>query len=241
MTNPSTETESEQALSEPLDAWSAKLVRKPLANAQVDVICISTVTESSTAENSSGVETIRRKGRLGSVIGLHLDETTEIGPAIQSAISRLSSPLVVFTDSHSEWNRDIIDRLLKAINSSDLAIGARPAQSLASKYNRTIAATLRGWFWGAGVLDPLSPYKIARSEFLKKFPLQSKSHFAEVEIIAKCNFLDALIHEEILPAAPAWIAPNYSRRAGSDKRTLFQNPHFKIQSPEHEPSHGLES
>ena len=214
---------------EVLDAWSAKLVRETLSNAPVDVICISSDSESTSAEKSSGVEAVRRKGRLGNVIHVYVDDFIEIGPAIQSAIAHVQSPLVVLTETSSEWNRDIIDRLLRAIDGCDLAIGARPTSKTLAKCNRTISAKIRGWIWGAGVLDPLSPYKMARSEFLKKFPIQSKSQFAHVEMIAKCNFLDALIHEELLPAAPAWTFPNYGRKVSADKRALFQNPHFKMQ------------
>ena len=230
MTNPSTATELESAQMEALDAWSAKLVREPMLNAPVDVICISSDSESTSAEKSSGVETIRRKGRLGNVIHIYVDDSSEIGPAIQSAIAQVQSPLVVLTDTSSEWNRDIIDRLLRAVDGCDLAIGARPTSKTLAKCNRTISAKIRGWIWGAGVLDPLSPYKIARSKFLKKFPIQSKSYFAHVETIAKCNFLDALIHEELLPAAPLWTSPQFGRRVSADKRALFQNPLFKMQS-----------
>ena len=230
MTNPSTATEPESAQMEALDAWSAKLVREPMLNAPVDVICISSDSESTSAEKSSGVETIRRKGRLGNVIHIYVDDSSEIGPAIQSAIAQVQSPLVVLTDTSSEWNRDIIDRLLRAVDGCDLAIGARPTSKKLTKCNRTISAKIRGWIWGAGVLDPLSPYKIARSKFLKKFPIQSKSYFAHVETIAKCNFLDALIHEELLPAAPLWTSPQFGRRVSADKRALFQNPLFKMQS-----------
>jgi hypothetical protein len=230
MTNPSTATELESAQMEALDAWSAKLVREPMLNAPVDVICISSDSESTSAEKSSGVETIRRKGRLGNVIHIYVDDSSEIGPAIQSAIAQVQSPLVVLTDTSSEWNRDIIDRLLRAVDGCDLAIGARPTSKTLANCNRTISAKIRGWIWGAGVLDPLSPYKIARSKFLKKFPIQSKSYFAHVETIAKCNFLDALIHEELLPAAPLWTSPQFGRRVSADKRALFQNPLFKMQS-----------
>ena len=230
MTNPSTATEPESAQMEALDAWSAKLVREPMLNAPVDVICISSDSESTSAEKSSGVETIRRKGRLGNVIHIYVDDSSEIGPAIQSAIAQVQSPLVVLTDTSSEWNRDIIDRLLRAVDGCDLAIGARPTSKKLTKCNRTISAKIRGWIWGAGVLDPLSPYKMARSELLKKFPIQSKSYFAHVETIAKCNFLDALIHEELLPAAPLWTSPQFGRRVSADKRALFQNPLFKMQS-----------
>ena len=214
---------------EVLDAWSAKLVREPLQNAPVDVICISSDSESTSAEKSSGVETVRRKGRLGNVIHVYVDDSIEIGPAIQSAIAQVQSPLVVLTETSSEWNRDIIDRLLRAIDGCDLTIGARPTSKTLAKCNRTISAKIRGWIWGAGVLDPLSPYKMARSEFLKKFPIQSKSYFAHVETIAKCNFLDALIHEELLPAAASWTSPQFGRRVSGDKRALFRNPHFKMQ------------
>ena len=158
-----------------------------------------------------------------------MDDSIEIGPAIQSAIAQVQSPLVVLTETSSEWNRDIIDRLLRAIDGCDLAIGARPTSKILAKCNRTISAKIRGWIWGAGVLDPLSPYKMARSEFLKKFPIQSKSYFAHVETIAKCNFLDALIHEELLPAAASWTSPQFGRRVSGDKRALFRNPHFKMQ------------
>ena len=226
MTSLSGATEPE---TEVLDAWSAKLVRESLSNAPVDVICISSDSESTSAEKSSGVETVRRKGRLGNVIHVYVDDSIEIGPAIQSAIAQVQSPLVVLTETSSEWNRDIIDRLLRAIDGCDLAIGARPTSKTLAKCNRIISAKIRGWIWGAGVLDPLSPYKMARSEFLKKFPIQSKSYFAHVETIAKCNFLDALIHEELLPAAPAWTFPSYGRKVSADKRALFRNPHFKIQ------------
>jgi len=227
MTSPSVATEPEI---EVLDAWSAKLVREPMLNAPVDVICISSDSESTSDEKSSGVETVRRKGRLGNVIHVYVDDSIEIGPAIQLAIAQVQSPLVVLTETSSEWNRDIIDRLLRAIDGCDLAIGARPTSKSLIKCNRTISAKIRGWIWGAGVLDPLSPYKMARSEFLKKFPIQSKSYFAHVETIAKCNFLDALIHEELLPAAPLWTSPQFGRRVSADKRALFQNPLFKMQS-----------
>jgi len=227
MTSPPVATEPE---TEVLDAWSAKLVREPMLNAPVDVICISSDTESTSAEKSSGVETIRRKGRLGNVIHIYVDDSIEIGPAIQSAIAQVQSPLVVLTDTSSEWNRDIIDRLLRAIDGCDLAIGARPTSKSLAKCNRTISAKIMGWIWVAGVLDPLSPYIMVRSEFLKKFPIQSKSYFAHVETIAKCNFLDALIHEELLPAASLWTSPQFGRRVSADKRALFQSPLFKIQS-----------
>lgn len=84
----------------------------------------------------------------------------------------------------------------------------------------------RGLFWGAGVYDPLTPYKLARTDILRKFPIRSTSRFAEVELIAKANFLDALIHEEMLPVAEPWAKPRFGSGARGDRRNLFENPVF---------------
>lgn len=217
---------------EPLDAWSARLVRQPMGQAPADLICLRENETNIEAEKSSAAETLRRKGRLGQIIELDVTGPTEFGPALTEAIARVQSPLVVLSTARAEWNKDTADRLFKAIDSADLAVGVRPAATFQMKFQRTVGALLRGWFWGAGVSDPLSPYLIARAEGLKKFPLQSKTRFAWVEMVAKWNFLDALIHEEPLPVAPPWSAPIYGRGLNFDKRSLFQKPRFHLDHPE---------
>ena len=228
MTQPATATTTE---TEPLDAWSARLVRLPMTGAAADLICLREGADAPDAETSSAAEALRRKGRLGRVIAIETAATPEFGPALTAAIAQVQSPLVVISSAQADWNKDIAERLFKAIDSADLAVGVRPVSNFQMKCRRTMAATVRGWFWGAGVADPLSPFLIARAEGLKKFPLQSTSRFAWVELVAKWNFLDALIHEEPLPVAAPWPSPVYGRGLNADKRSLFQNPkfHFGLQ------------
>lgn len=215
-----------------LDAWSARLVRQPMGQAPADLICLRENENHIEAEKSSSAETLRRKGRLGRILELDVTGPAQFGPALTAAIAQVQSPLVVISSAQADWNKDIAERLFKAIDSADLAVGVRPASNFQMKCRRTIAATVRGWFWGAGVADPLSPFLIARAEGLKKFPLQSTSRFAWVELVAKWNFLDALIHEEPLPVAAPWPSPVYGRGLNADKRSLFQNPKFHFGLPE---------
>lgn len=221
---------AESAAPEPLDAWSARLVRAPMGQVAADLICLRESSNEPAAENSQAAEAIRRKGRLGRVHEVNLESSTGIGPALTAVIMQVESPLVVISTSTAVWNKDIAERLFKAIDGADLVAGVRPVQGASAKWRRTLGALARGWFWGAGVLDPLSPYLVARTEGLKRFPLQSRSRFALVELVAKWNFLDGLIHEEMLPAAPSWVAPVYGREMRADKRSLFHKPAFR-----HEP------
>lgn len=221
---------AESASTEPFDAWSARLVRAPMGQGAADLICLRETSNEPAAESSQAAEAIRRKGRLGRVHEVNLFESAGIGPALTAAIMQVESPLVVISTSTAVWNKDIAERLFKAIDGADLVSGVRPLQGASAKWRRTLGALTRGWFWGAGVLDPLSPYLVARTEGLKRFPLQSRSRFALVEVVAKWNFLDGLIHEEMLPAAPPWVAPVYGLHLRADKRSLFHKPAFR-----HEP------
>lgn len=222
--------QSEPVSPEPLDAWSARLQRTSMGQGAADLICLRESADGPDAGSSQAADAIRRKGRLGRVHEINLAESAGIGPDLTAAIKQVESPLVLISTSSATWNKDIADRLFKAIDGADLVSGVRPVQGASAKWRRTIGALVRGWFWGAGVLDPLSPYIMARTEGLKRFPLQSRSRFALVELVAKWNFLDGLIHEEMLPAAPPWVAPVYGRALRADKRSLFHKPAFR-----HEP------
>lgn len=231
---PTTETPVEQ---EPPDAWSARMMRDPLGVVPVDVIALIGPSQPSNCESSPVVETIRRRGRLGRVVPVRVDPAaSSFGSALESAIREVQAPIFVISDIATEWNRDILDRLLKAIDICDLAIGARPCPSFVGRAKRWLAAFGRGVFWGAGVLDPHSPFRMGRTERFRAFPLQSTTRFAEIELIAKANFLDALIHEEVLPVCPAWIALPLGRGVASDKHRLFRHPSFRFEAREMTPA-----
>ncbi|MFM1802396.1 MAG: hypothetical protein RJA81_1748, partial [Planctomycetota bacterium] len=199
-----TRSESDQIQpdpTEPMDAFSKKLYRQPIAqNTPIDLIVIGGDATTKTAAVPSAVEIVQKKGRFGRYIPISLTVLDQkgYGSCITETLHITDAELVIITSADAVWNRDILDRLLKAIQQCDVAIGARPCRKFLEKLQRTIAAELRGFMWGAGLIDPHSPYKLFRSAMIKQFPVQSFSQFAEVELIAKSNFLDALIHQEIL-------------------------------------------
>ncbi|MBI1322050.1 hypothetical protein GC170_02525 [bacterium] len=225
---------------EEVDAWTARFARVPVGQVPIDVLCLTEPGSAGIVESASVIETVRRKGRLGKIIPVFPDsESPSWGDAITLALAEVSAPLVVISEARAEWNRDILERLLKTIDMCDVALGARPCPSRAARIARTLASMGRGLFWGAGVYDPLTPYKLARTEILRKFPIQSTSRFAEVEFIAKANFLDALIHEEVLPVAESWTKLRFGAGARADRRNLFKSPvfcHAERHSGEDEPN-----
>lgn len=214
-----------------LDAFAQRLRRETIPqSAPIDIIVCQTSETIADLNAISCVETVRKRGRLGAVICVNpnQDGRQDFGLAFRSAFEQIHAPLVILTSQHVQWNRDILDRLLKAIQETDIAIGARPCTQKQARWSRWMASVLRGWFWGAGVLDPHSPYRIFRSDSLKNIPVQSQSPFADIEILAKCNFLNGLIHEELLPLADAWQPERKSSACRQDKRRLFKHPQFRL-------------
>jgi hypothetical protein len=76
------------------------------------------------------------------------------------------------------------------------------------------------------------PYRLLRREILPRMPLQSRSSFAHVELLAKANFLGHLIAEEVpLSDSPDALPPPASEREGfrdvfADARRVFSHPDF---------------
>lgn len=220
--------QSTEAGTQELDAWSARFVREPIGQSQIDLICLSDGVSGPSAEASSAAEIIRRKGRLGKLIPVNLpEEGRSRGESLTSAFEQVCAPLFVISGTDAEWNRDILERLLKSVDHCDLVLGCRPCTSTAGRIARRFGSLARGVFWGAGVLDPLTPYKLGRSDVFRKIPLQSASRFVEVELVAKANFLDALIDEIALPVAAPWIPPRYGPESRADRRGLFRHPRFR--------------
>lgn len=238
--DPTAETpQPTEAAAVELDAWSARFAREPVGHAPIDLICILEGVSGVLAESSSAADIIRRKGRLGKIIMVSLqDGNRSWGEALTLAFDQVESPLFVISEAGAEWNRDILDRLLKSVDHCDLVLGCRPCESYAGRIVRRIASFARGVFWGAGVADPLTPYKLGRSDVFRKFPLQSASRFAEVELVAKANFLDALIDEIALPVASSWNPPGFGTGLRADRRGLFRKPLFRHPVRE---SHGLQN
>lgn len=87
------------------------------------------------------------------------------------------------------------------------------------------------WFlaravFGLRVMDLTCPLRVMRREFLSKCPIQSRTAFAHVELLAKANFLGCYMGEEM----PVSVVPGpYRGDAGAilaDARLVFNKPTF---------------
>lgn len=64
---------------------------------------------------------------------------------------------------------------------------------------------LVGWVFGSPLADVNSAYKLYRTDFLRRVPIQSDGDFVHTELAAKATFLTSLVDE--LPLTPAAAEP----------------------------------
>ncbi|MBX9582564.1 MAG: glycosyltransferase family 2 protein [Gemmataceae bacterium] len=85
-----------------------------------------------------------------------------------------------------------------------------------------------GWAFGSPLADVNSAYKLYRTAFLRRFPIQSDGDFVHTELAAKATFLTSLVDE--LPLTPAAAEPPPSS-FGRDLWRVFQHPDFGTPPP----------
>ena len=161
---------------EPLDAYSARLYRPPMpTGAMVDLVLMQETEPADAFAACPAAEALRKKGRLGRVFQVCSGAEWNIGEAMTNAIGEMQSPLFIISDANAKWNKDILERLLKAIDSADMAIGSRQAAGRVQKWRQWLTATRRSWFWGAGVKDGRLALMVARLQRCATYWLPSSS------------------------------------------------------------------
>jgi glycosyltransferase involved in cell wall biosynthesis len=79
------------------------------------------------------------------------------------------------------------------------------------------------------LVDVNSCFKLFRTSFLKKFPIQSDGDFVHTELVAKATFLTSIMDEVPLTPKPDPIPSMSSVR--TDRRRVFQQPEFSFPPP----------
>jgi glycosyltransferase involved in cell wall biosynthesis len=74
------------------------------------------------------------------------------------------------------------------------------------------------WFYGVPLADVNSCFKLFRTAFLRRFPIQSDGDFVHTELIAKATFLTSIMDEVRLTPKPDSVPPLGDTRA--DRRKL---------------------
>lgn len=95
------------------------------------------------------------------------------------------------------------------------------------------------WVYAIPLIDVNSCFKLLRTEFLKRFPIQSDGDFVHTELVAKATFLTSIMDEVALTPKLDPIPPLGS--IGADQRRVFQSPLFAFPPPPVQPTPALPS
>lgn len=80
------------------------------------------------------------------------------------------------------------------------------------------------WLFGVRNHDPLNPIRLLRTDWFAQIPLQSKTNWGNLEMLAKAHFLGARLAEEICPTQTK--VENPSGKPWKDLTQLIQKPRF---------------
>src|SRR4051794_11609374 len=177
---------------EPLDDYEhpfdAHARRSPMTGAAVRVVAIQYRPDGRAEEVAEGlINLLAAAGRRADRRGLTIGPGDSIATAFEAALADADAPLVLITTATEPWAETHLSTLLAAIDTCDHAIWRRPATGLAR-----IIRWVMAWRWrllfAVPVEDVHSPCRLHRREALAAIPLQSRSDFLDVEILAKATF-----------------------------------------------------
>jgi len=80
------------------------------------------------------------------------------------------------------------------------------------------------WIYGVPLADVNSCFKLFRTAFLRRFPIQSDGDFVHTELVAKATFLTSIMDDVALTPKPDTIPAIGSTKA--DSRRVFRRPEF---------------
>ena len=217
-----------------LDPYELHFQREPRRGAGVLVIALQTPDGRGGESIAESVRArVRSTGRAVESVVIELGEGST--RALEQAVAETAMPLIVITTAAAPWTDAHMKPLLNAIDKADHVVGCRPLP-LGERLRRWLATRSARWVFGVPVADVHSPCRIHRAEALRAIPLQSRSAFLDVEILAKATFLGHLIDEVPIPALdglPAEIAR-------ADRRLVARHPLFVRPSVPAEDSEGEE-
>ena len=103
------------------------------------------------------------------------------------------------------------------------------------------------WIYGVPLADVNSCFKLFRTAFLKRFPIQSDGDFVHTELVAKATFLTSIMDEVPLTPKPDASDTGHARRhASADPRAACSairsspsRPPYRLVSPEPAPARRL--
>src|SRR5262245_51419273 len=161
-------------------------------------------------------------GMLPQVRVFHHPERRGLGAALRTGIEAAKHPLLFFTRCTKQFQPDDLKRMLEHIDGADVVTGYRvsgPIPTWLARIDvvcryfwRVVFGWTEGeardcwlgmggwtrrwvarWLFGVRVRDPECTFALLRRSLFARIPVQCDGTFAPVEILAKANFLGAMI------------------------------------------------
>jgi hypothetical protein len=182
-----------------------------------------------------------------------------VGPALRLGLKETSHPLLCYASCGSGYRPSDLAVLMKEIDKTHVVVGHRvgravplPARALGLFWRlfwriviglpmEPLPAWL-GWrthvrnlatryLFGLRLHDPQCDFRLFRREIFQRIPIQSDGPFAHVEILAKANFLTAVMTE-----VPVHQIAEPSESWWREAWRVFRHPDFgPAKLPEQEP------
>jgi glycosyltransferase involved in cell wall biosynthesis len=86
--------------------------------------------------------------------------------------------------------------------------------------------SLVGWVFGVPLADVNSAFKLYRTAFLRRFPIQSDGDFVHTELVAKATFLTSIMDELPLTAPPTEPPEVPTTSVWGEMWRVFKHPDF---------------
>jgi len=151
---------------------------------------------------------------------IHHHRPQGYGAALRTGLAQAKHPLVFILPAGAGYSAVDLPRFLAAIDRVDIVLGYRPQRSW-------LARKLAGWgayfLFGLWVKDVRCPVRLYRRSAFHRIVIQSNSGFADVEILAKANYLEKLLDEVAVTWTPG-AAPSLA--SFSDFLQVFRKPEF---------------
>jgi hypothetical protein len=214
------------------DAFAAHRRRDPLPGAGIRIILITDQdTGTAPAVIAPLVDYLTEHGRPVEERIVDFGEGVGFAGSLERGLEGATLPIVLVTTAREPWTIDHLEPLLKAIDEGDHVLGLRP-QAARGKGTGWLGFLMQRFVFAVPLEDVHSPCRLHRLEKLAAIPLQSRSSFLDVEILAKATFLGHLIDQVDVPplSGLSWF-PGWLRDLGE----LLRKPRFeRLSSPAEE-------
>jgi glycosyltransferase involved in cell wall biosynthesis len=238
-------------LEEVLRSWAAGLSRR---ERDFEILVVDDGSTDGTAARVEALTAALPQVRL-----LRHESRRGEGAALRTGLAAARHPLLLTATCDRQYQPDDLTRLLADIDRVHVAAGhgvwqpvPLPLRCLGFLYRLFIRVALAhvveplpGWLgwsgwaahvrarlcFGLRVHDVYCRFRLYRREVFDRIPIQSDGPFAQVEVLAKANFLGCMMTETPVryqppPAPPPAEAGAARRQTRADFRRVFSHPDF---------------